>query len=726
MPNSANELTARSVRRGIYLTGTLAVLIGAFWLAAWFTGYAAMLSLAGSITVKTNMALAQLLAGSALLLLGIPRQHDAARPLGTILAAVVFVIGALTLSEHIFGWDLGIDQLLATEPVGSAATVSPNRMGPPGSLCITLVGLGLLSLASGRRTVIPYLGLVVCIIALVPAIGFIYGAWTFYAKAHITGIAWPTVVALMSLGIGLIISRTDRGPMALLLSEDAGGRLLRGMLPWVILVPLVLGYFRVLGHSIGLQDVSTGTGTLIIALIITFSIMFWRSAQKLSRSDAEHREDEQSLMVERQLLQAVVNNIPAQINVIGGEDLRIELVNPAYQAIAPGKQMVGKTLDEVWPEAGRSFTDLCHQVLRTGKPYEAVDDPVDISTSSDGPREQRWFSWMLIPVDLPGKDRKGLLNMSLETTQRVRAEEALRMSEARLRRFYDSGLVGVMYWNLDGAIVDANDKFLDMLGYTRLDMTEGRIDWLNMTPPEYRRLDEESLEELKATGVNKVPFEKEYFHKDGTRVPIIIAGAMLDEERYHGVAFVMDNTERKRAEADKRSFYRRTILAATNGKLLVCEKQEIEKRLGPEIATWDITTNKEAATAASAIARMASEAGMEELRSFEFRGCVTEAVTNVLKHAGEGRVSLHRTADGFTCVVSDSGPGIGAMALPDLALTKGYSTAGTMGLGYKLIIEFADKVYLASDREGTTVAMDMAIEPLAATIAPSGFQAAHQ
>ena len=69
-----------------------------------------------------------------------------------------------------------------------------------------------------------------------------------------------------------------------------------------------------------------------------------------------------------------------------------------------------------------------------------------------------------------------------------------------------------------------------------------------MTPPEYRYLDENSVAELKATGVNKTPFEKEYIRKDGTRIPIIVAGAMLDEAQFNGVAFVLDITERKRAE----------------------------------------------------------------------------------------------------------------------------------------------------------------------------------
>ena len=145
-------------------------------------------------------------------------------------------------------------------------------------------------------------------------------------------------------------------------------------------------------------------------------------------------------------------------------------------------------------------------------------------------------------------------SMSLSTwvdvTDRKLAEQKLRESEARQRRFYDSGLLGVIYWNMDGVIEEANDKFLEMVGYTREDLVAGHIDWVNLTPPEYRYLDERSVAELQTTGVNAQPFEKEYLRKDGTRIPILIAGAMLDEERFHGVAFVLDITERKQAEQE--------------------------------------------------------------------------------------------------------------------------------------------------------------------------------
>ena len=138
-------------------------------------------------------------------------------------------------------------------------------------------------------------------------------------------------------------------------------------------------------------------------------------------------------------------------------------------------------------------------------------------------------------------------------TELAEARAAARASETRLRRLSDAGLLGVIYWNTAGQITDANDKFLQLVGYTRADLTAGRIDWRNLTPPEYRPIDEQALVELTTTGVNRQPFEKEYLRRDGTRLPILIACAMLDDARTHGIAFVLDITDRKASELEART-----------------------------------------------------------------------------------------------------------------------------------------------------------------------------
>lgn len=91
---------------------------------------------------------------------------------------------------------------------------------------------------------------------------------------------------------------------------------------------------------------------------------------------------------------------------------------------------------------------------------------------------------------------------------RERTEQALRESEARLRRLVDTNLLGIIHWDIEGRILDANDEFLRMTGYTRTDLDAGRIDWTRMTPDDHRARDARAVEELRRAGQHE-PFEKE-------------------------------------------------------------------------------------------------------------------------------------------------------------------------------------------------------------------------
>src|ERR1700738_263992 len=97
-----------------------------------------------------------------------------------------------------------------------------------------------------------------------------------------------------------------------------------------------------------------------------------------------------------------------------------------------------------------------------------------------------------------------------------------------------------------------------MLGYSREDLVSGRIGWVDLTPAEWPRLDQDALAQISATGSSK-PFEKEYFRKDGSRVPILIAGALFEWKRDEGVAFVIDMTDRKQAEEKLRASEQRLL-----------------------------------------------------------------------------------------------------------------------------------------------------------------------
>src|SRR5262249_5973058 len=141
-----------------------------------------------------------------------------------------------------------------------------------------------------------------------------------------------------------------------------------------------------------------------------------------------------------------------------------------------------------------------------------------------------------------------VVGTNVDVTERKRAEEALGESEAKIRRLVDANIIGIFIWDFEGRIIEANDAFLRMVDYDREDLVSGRIRWTEVTPPEWRDHDERRwLPELKVTG-SLQPFEKEYFRKDGSRVPVLIGAATFEEGGNQGVSFVLDLTERKQAE----------------------------------------------------------------------------------------------------------------------------------------------------------------------------------
>lgn len=143
--------------------------------------------------------------------------------------------------------------------------------------------------------------------------------------------------------------------------------------------------------------------------------------------------------------------------------------------------------------------------------------------------------------------------ISLENTRLYRD---LAEREAKIRRLVDANIIGIFFWDFDGRILEANDAFLRIVGYDREDLVAGRIRWTDLTPSDWQGEDGRLVRQHRMTGLLQ-PFEKECFRKDGGRVPVLIGVATFEESGEQGVAFVVDLTERRRAEAEARENERR-------------------------------------------------------------------------------------------------------------------------------------------------------------------------
>lgn len=160
-----------------------------------------------------------------------------------------------------------------------------------------------------------------------------------------------------------------------------------------------------------------------------------------------------------------------------------------------------------------------------------------------------------------------------DITARKLAEEAVRNAYERLRCFVDANIMGVIIADAGGKILEANDYYLNLIGYSRQEFEQGQVNWRAITPPEWLPSDEKALEELRTTGVC-TPYEKEYIHRNGSRVTVLLSDAVLPGPEKQIIAFALDITERRRAEE-----------ALRESRNLLDETQHLAKIGGWE---WDI------------------------------------------------------------------------------------------------------------------------------------------
>jgi PAS domain S-box-containing protein len=153
-------------------------------------------------------------------------------------------------------------------------------------------------------------------------------------------------------------------------------------------------------------------------------------------------------------------------------------------------------------------------------------------------------------VPIRGRDELAHLGQVFNaTTRRLRdLYTELQQREAKIRRLFEANIIGIFIYHLDGRIIDANDAFLRIVEYDRDDLVAGRLRWTDLTPPEWLERDQRvHVPQLKMVGAVQ-PFEKEYFRRDGSRVPVLVGGAHFEDNVGEGVAFVLDLTVRRRAE----------------------------------------------------------------------------------------------------------------------------------------------------------------------------------
>ena len=355
----------------------LVIAIGTNGLLGWVLDSKAMREFASSgVQIKSNTAIAILLSGISLWLLTGVCSNRWTRWVAGGAAALVLLIGGLTLAEHVTGWNFGIDELLFREPPGELATTSPNRPGPPASVSFVLAGFCLLLPRWRPRWTFLYqvLAIAVGLIASLSILGYAFGSTALYGLPKYTGIALHTSVALTILSVGLLLSRPQQGIAAIVFDEGVGGSVARRLLPPAILLPFVLGWLRIQGERWQAYDAAFGTGIVMLLLIVIFSGVVLVHAGALHRADHDRRRAEESMRKSQAILvrsQQVAKLGSWEWNVASDELVWSEEIYRIFD-IAPGEfqPTYEAFLAAIGPE-NRELLQTAVEEAFAGRPYSA-------------------------------------------------------------------------------------------------------------------------------------------------------------------------------------------------------------------------------------------------------------------------------------------------------------------------------------------------------------------
>jgi signal transduction histidine kinase len=385
------------------------------------------------ITIKANTTLVVVTSGLAVIAILI---WPAARLVVRSLAVFGSAVGALTLFEHVTGYDLGIDTLIV-DGFLNTATATSNRMGPPVAASFIAIGLALFAQTSHRsreRTFGIGLATAVLAIAFLSLTGYWYGADAIYVVPRVSGIPIQTATMLFALCIASIAAQPDRQPVKTIFEDSTAGVLARRIIPAAIVVPLILGWMRVLGPRANLYDHAFGAALRSVFEIAMLGGLSWWTVQAVRMRDLHQRRADEERHAGEQRLRSVIDSSAVPFTVLAPvKDDSGAIIDFAWTYINTAaartltkqpESMVGRRvtaiLPAIWSEPGL-FEHYCAVALRREtREFERhlITDGVEI-----------WFQVVASPLD------DNVAIWASDMTERKQQEIALRQLDRRKDEF---------------------------------------------------------------------------------------------------------------------------------------------------------------------------------------------------------------------------------------------------------------------------------------------------
>ena len=380
------------------------------------------------VTMKANTAVCLMLAGVSCILINDRTPSNIKRGIIQLFAAIVGLVGLITLSEHVFGWNTGLDQLLFFESREEAGLSFPGRMGVAASLNFFFLGIALSFLNNTARRWFRVSNIAVLLVVTITLLVFLYyfyGIEQFEPFAQYFTIALHTVVAFLSICTALLLARSERGFIAGLLGNSPGAVVARRMLP-AFLVVILLGWIRTLTRNAGWFSPGFATAFFVVAVLVLLAVLIWLTALSLNRTDRERRLVDLALRHSEARLTALLEQLPVGIGLTDREGRflirnsllnnfvgdRLSSLDPVYAARWRAWDEDGRQLDpSEWPSAralrGESVSPGCEMLY----------------TATDG--KQIWTRVLSVPFRDQADELSGVIVVVQDIDEQRRAENRL-------------------------------------------------------------------------------------------------------------------------------------------------------------------------------------------------------------------------------------------------------------------------------------------------------------
>src|SRR6185503_11555157 len=416
--------------RAVSITlATLAFCIGGAALLGWILNNDLLKRIHPSlVSMKANTAICLMLVAACCFLINHRSQSPIKRRISQFFAVIVALVGLITLSEHIFGWNSGLDLLLFYESQGEAGLSFPGRMGVAASLNFLFLGNAFLFIDARTKRWFRISNISVILVVTVTLLVFLYyfyGIERNEAIAQYFTIAVHTVVAFVSLCAAILMARPERGMVATLLGNSPGAIVARRMLPAFVVV-ILLGWIRTITRSANWFSPGFATAAFVVAVLLLLAVLIWLTALSLNRTDKERRIADLALRNSESRLTALLEQLPVGIGLTDREGRflirnsllnnfvgdRLSSLDPNFAARWRAWDEEGRLLDpSEWPSAramrGESVSPGC-EMLYTG---------------ADG--KQIWTRVLSVPFRNPADELSGVIVVVQDIDEQRRAENRL-------------------------------------------------------------------------------------------------------------------------------------------------------------------------------------------------------------------------------------------------------------------------------------------------------------